>query len=109
MGFSGSRTIEWCSTTVALLPRIVPPPSPPPPRPPPPAAPPPAVRVYVTVTSASTFSGNVLMCSINVREASTPVAPIRCRALNSCRSPVNSRVTSITGAPSLANAATGKD
>ena len=42
MGFSGRRTMLWCRTTVALLPRIVPPPSPPPPRPPPVAAAPPA-------------------------------------------------------------------
>ena len=46
---------------------------------------------------------------MNVRDASTPVAPRRCRALNSCRSAVNSRVTSITGSPSLAKAATGND
>src|ERR1035441_7848755 len=96
MGFSGNRTMLWCSTTVALEPRMVPPPSPPP-RPPPAAAPRPAALVYVMVTSASTFSLNGEMCSINERVASTPAAPRCWRALNSATSEVNSRVTSMTG------------
>ena len=60
----------WWSTTVALLPRMEPPPRPAPRPPPVVAAPPPAVRVYVTVTSVSRFSGKALMCSMKVREAS---------------------------------------
>src|ERR1017187_1058394 len=66
------------------------------------------VRVYVTVDSASMFSGYGDRRSMNDREASMVVAPSRWRALNSGTSVVKSRVTSITGAPSLANAATGK-
>src|SRR5450759_4029702 len=48
------------------------------------------------------------MCSMKVRVASTPVAPRRWRALNSWRSPVKRRVTSITGSPSLGEGGNGE-
>ena len=48
------------------------------------------------------------MRSMKERVASREVAPSRWRAPISGTSVENSRVTSMTGAPSLANAATGK-
>src|SRR6516165_9509230 len=67
-----------------------------------------AMRVYVTVARVSIFSGYGEMRSIYDRDVSMDVAPRRWRALISNTSVVNSRVTSTTGSPSLAKAATGK-